>query len=128
MKNIILILTLLLQYAYANDNYYYQNNKKVLLSPYNSTLRSNIDIDYYQNDAGIVLGVRDRLIVKIKDSKNLAQLLSEFNLTIQKTLSKELYLLKVPNKNLTIDIANRLSEQEYIEYAHPDFTKRRMSR
>lgn len=128
MKNIIIIFVVLIQYGYANDNYYYNNNQKVTITPNNSISRSNTNIDYYQNDKGIVLGVTDKLIVKLKDDKNLEQVLNEFTLKIEKTLSKNLYLLKTTNKNLTIDISNRLSEKEYIEYSHPDFIKKRIAR
>ena len=128
MKNIIIIFIVLIQYGCANDNYYYKNNQKVTITQSVSMLRSNINIDYYQNNQGIVLGVTDRLIVKLKDNKDLEQTLNEFNLRLEKTLSKNLYLLKTINKNLTIDISNRLSEKEYIEYSHPDFIKKRISR
>ena len=118
----------LIQYGCASDNYYYKNNQKVTITQSVSMLRSNINIDYYQNNQGIVLGVTDRLIVKLKDNKDLEQTLNEFNLRLEKTLSKNLYLLKTINKNLTIDISNRLSEKEYIEYSHPDFIKKRINR
>ena len=128
MKNIIIIFIVIIQYGCANDNYYYKNNQKVTITATNSISRSNTNIDYYQNNQGISLGVTDKLIVKLKDVKDLEQILNKFNLTLEKTLSKNLYLLKTTNKNLTIDISNRLSEKEYIEYSHPDFIKKRMSR
>ena len=128
MKNLIIIFIVLLQYGCANDNYYYKNNQKITITPSISISRNSSNIDYYQNNEGIVLGVTDKLIVKLIDDKNLEQILNEFNLILEKTLSKNMYLLKVTNKNLSIDISNRLSEKEYIEYSHPDFIKRRMSR
>lgn len=128
MKNIIILFTMLIQYGCASDNYYYNNNQKITITPDNSMLRSNTNTDYYQNNKGIVLGVTDKLIVKLKDDKDLKQILNEFTLTVEKVLSENLYLLKTANKNVTIDISNRLSEKEYIEYAHPDFIKKRMRR
>ncbi|MBU1658102.1 hypothetical protein KKG72_03505 [bacterium] len=128
MKRTFLIIMTLIQVGCANDNYYYKNNQKVTITPSNSISRSNSNIDYYQDNQGIVLGVTDKLIVKLKDDKELEQILNEFNLTLEKTLNKNLYLLKTSNKNLTVDISNRLSEKEDIEYSHPDFIKQRMSR
>ncbi len=128
MKNIIIIFIVLIQYGCASDNYYYKNSQKVTITPNASILRSNPNMDYYQNSQGVVLGVTDKLIVKLKDDKLLEQMSDEFGLTLEKRLSKNLYLFKASNKNLTIDISNRLSEKEYIEYSHPDFIKKRMGR
>lgn len=128
MKKTFLFLILILQLGCANDNYYYKNNQKVNLTPQTFISRSASNIDYYQNDKGIVLGVTDKLIVKLKDAKKLEKILSEFNLTLEKTLSKNLYLLKTSNKNLTVDISNRLSEKEDVAYSHPDFIKKIMNR
>jgi len=128
MKNITIIFIVLIQLGCANDSYYYKNNKKVTLTPNTSMLRSSLSLDYYQNDKGIILGVSDKLIVKLKDSSSLEKYLSEFNLTLEKTLSKNLYLLKTQNKSLTINISNRLNEKEDVKYAHPDFIKKRMRR
>lgn len=128
MKNIIIIFILLLQVGCASDKYYYNYNQKENLTPNTSILRNNSAVDYYQNDKGVVLGVSNKLIVKFKDTLNLTHYLNEFNLTIGKELGKNLFILKVLDKSLTIDISNRLSEMDDIEYAHPDFSKKIMSR
>lgn len=128
MKNIIIIFIVLIQYGYASDNYYYKDNHKVNLIPQTSISRSNSHTDYYQNDQGIVFGVTDKLIVKLKDAQKLEQILNEFHLILETNLSNNLYLLKTSNKKLTVDISNRLSETEYVEYSHPDFIKRRINR
>ena len=127
MKFYIFLISIVL-FANAKNNYYYENNQKVFITPVYSVLRSDSKIDYYQNNQGIVLGVTDKLIIKLKDNEKLEQILSEFNLTFEKTLSKNIYLLRTSNKNLIIDISNRLSEKEYVKYAHPDFVEKMMSR
>ncbi|MBT5935635.1 hypothetical protein [Sulfurimonas sp.] len=123
MKHIFLIILLIIQVCFANDNYYYQNNNKVLLEPSISIARDSSSIDYYTNEKGIVLGVTDTLIVKFKYERNLNNYLNEFNLTLIKRLGNGLYLLKVENKNLTIDISNKLTQKVDIKYAHPNFIK-----
>ncbi len=128
MKNITVIFIILIQCGCANDNYYYKNNQKVTITHDKSISRASSSVDYYQNDKGVVLGVTNRLILKLKDSRSLQQILSEFNLTLEKTLGSNLYLLKTTNKNLTIDISNKLSKLVDVEYSHPDFIKKRMSR
>ncbi len=127
MKNIIILIALF-QFGCASDNYYYKNNQKVSITPNTSISRSDSSMDYYENEKGIVLGVTDKLIVKLKDTNSLQKYLNKFNLTLEKTLTENLYLLKVENRSLTIDISNRLNEKEDVKYAHPDFIKKRMSR
>ena len=89
MKNLIIIFIVLLQYGCANDNYYYKNNQKITITPSISISRNSSNIDYYQNNEGIVLGVTDKLIVKLIDDKNLEQILNEFNLILEKTPSSQ---------------------------------------
>lgn len=123
MKIINILFLLLASFIHASDNYYYQNNKQIRLTPVHSILRGNANIDYYENDEKILIGVSDKLIVKFYESANLQKYLLEFNATVEKTLDSNLYLLKVKDKKSTLDITNRLSEKEDIEYAHPDFLK-----
>ena len=126
--NKVIVLILLTQFLNAGDNYFYNNGKETLLTPLNSTARNFKNIDYYQNERGITLGVKDTLLLKLQDEKNLQKYLNEFNISIVKSLDKNLYLLKTLDKSLTIDIANRLSEKEDVEYSHPDFIKKSLQR
>jgi hypothetical protein len=122
MKFFLTIIAIL-EFSCANDNFYYQNNKKIYLTPYQNISRSISNINYYQNDKGVVLGVTDKLIVKLKDVSNIKSLTDKYDLILVKKLSKNLYLMKVGNKNSTIDIANKLNEENSVEYAQPDFIK-----
>jgi len=128
MKNIILLFIVLIQYGCAGDSYYYEYDKKVNLTPKTSFSRSDSNIDYYTVDNGMEVGVTNQLIVKLKDDTNLKKYLDEFNLTIVKKLAQKLYLLKVTDKKITINISNRLTEKNDVEYAHPDFIKKRINR
>ncbi len=127
MKNIIILL-LLIKFLHASDNYYYNNGEVVALEPLVSMLRTDVNLNYYQNSRGVILGVSDKLILKIKEQNSLEKYLDEFNLTIERTLSKNLYLLKTEDKSITIDISNSLYEKKDIEYAHPDFIRKRVGR
>ncbi|MFA6192875.1 MAG: hypothetical protein WC665_11080 [Sulfurimonas sp.] len=130
MKNLLLLFILLLQYSSADDSYYYKNHQRVTITkiPSAATHRSSSIIDYYKTDNGITVGVTDKIIVKFYTDSDIKKYLDEFNATIEKELDKNLYLLKAENKRLTIDISNRLSEKDDVEYAHPDFIKKRVSR
>jgi hypothetical protein len=127
MKRLFLLL-FLYQSLLASDNYYYKNNEKVTLTPKNSILRGDALIDYYDTDEGVSFGVSDKIIVKAKSYADVEKYCNDFNLSIEKELGVGLYLLKVSDKSLTIDISNRLSEKNDIEYAHPDFIKKRVRR
>ena len=122
--------------ANAQDYFIYQNNEKVTLSPVPPLTRSLLStsqentVDYYHTSQGHQVGVYNKLLVKFKPSDELDPylLLSPYDIEIDKQLGELLYLLIVPSNDLAIDIANRLSEQNFIEYAHPDFIKQLRAR
>ncbi|MCX6077716.1 MAG: hypothetical protein NTW78_12640 [Campylobacterales bacterium] len=120
----------LLQYGSADDTYYYKSGQRVTITKVSTTgsYRGSSTIDYYKTDNGVIVGVTDKIIVKLNSDSDIKKYLDEFNATIEKELGKNLYLLKAENKRLTIDISNRLSEKNGVEYAHPDFIKKRVSR
>ncbi len=128
MIKITFAFIILIQLGYSQDHYYYKDNIKVSLKPYMQSSRNTSKIDYYKNEKGILLGVTDKIIVKVMDESYLIQGIQEFNLTIEKRLSANLYLLKVLEQNKTLDIANSLNQKEGILYAHPDFIKKRIKR
>ena len=128
MKSLTFIFIVLIEFGSASDNYYYKNNQKISLVPHNVTLRNSSNIDYYKNEKGILLGITDKIIIKVTDESYLRQYTQEFNLTIEKKLSTNLYLVKVSEKNKTLNIANSLNQKEGITYAHPDFIKKRILR
>lgn len=128
MKKKFFFLISILQLGYASDNFYYQNNKKVYLIPYNSSLRSSSNINYYKNKKGIILDITDKIIVKLKGDISIDNLLSKFNVIVKKKLGKNLYLLETSNKNYTIAIVNQLNKDDDVEYAQPDFIKQRFRR
>jgi hypothetical protein len=115
----------------AQDNYFYQNNSKITLTPslrqshlYSLSVNEQA-IQYYTTNRGHEVGVYNKIIVKFKKSEDLDPflLLSPFDVSIEKQLSELLYLLTCPSASLAIDMANRLTEQDFIEYAQPDFIK-----
>lgn len=128
MKQVGILLIMGVFLLYAEPCYFYKYNKKTILLPLHSSARTEKNIDFYQNERGIVLGVSDGIIVKLKDSEGVEDLLKEFNLTLKKKLDDNLYLLKTQSKKVTIELSNRLHEKEGVEYAHPDFIKKSVRR
>jgi hypothetical protein len=124
MKVFMIFIILQLQTVFACNLFFYKNHKKIKLIPYKNLLRNNSDVNYYKTDEGLIFGVGDTIIVKVKNDNDIFKLIKQYNLILIKKLSKKLYLLKVKNKNITIDIANKLYEDNSTEYAHPNFIKK----
>ncbi len=123
------LIFILFSFSASAQEFYYHNHQKVLLkqTPQLSHKNSNA-IKYYQNEQGNILGITKQIILKISDESQIGLYAMEFNLSIEKKLTRTLYLVKVSDKNLTLETANNLSLKEGIVYAHPDFIKRRESR
>jgi len=134
LKNLLVfggLLLFSLNGAVAKDSYYYDNNKKVGLIPLSKISRSitsQATIDFYQTEQGHEVGIYNKILLKIKAGADVQLLLAPNDMTIEEQLSPGLYLIVVPSNELAIDLSNRLSEQPDVEYAHPDFIKKRISR
>jgi len=127
MKNLLLFL-LFVTSLYSQEYYYYENGKKVQLEKRITISRNNSSVDYYQNNTGILLGVSDKIILKLKLHDNLEKYLKLYDLNIIKKMSENLYLVNVKDKSLTLEIANSLSQKEDVLYAQPDFIKKNLRR
>ncbi len=127
MKKIILLLTLLL-FANASDNFYYQKDKKVFLTPIKSSQKlrkiNSIDINYYTTPKDNIVGMTKEFIVKIKDEEALESLIKKYPIILKKRLSKNLYLMEANSTDKTLDISNQLHHDINVSYAHPNFIKK----
>lgn len=127
MKKLTLLIPILL-FANANNNFYYQNDKKVFLTPIVSSQKfrkiNSIDINYYTTPKDTIVGVTKEFIVKIKDKKSLEILLKKYPITFKKRLAYNLYLMKVNIIEETIDITQKLYVDKNVIYAHPNFIKK----
>ena len=126
MKIIILLLIIIASRSFSSELFYYKNNKQNILTPkifFLKNMKKSKTIDYYYNSNNILLGINDNLIIKTKENIDLKSILNFYNLTLVKVLSKNTYLLKTSNKNLTLAIANELYKHKKIIYSNPDFIK-----
>jgi len=128
MKAIVVLVIFALINLFAGSACYYKFGKKVCLKHINKIERSISNMDYYQNKNGVVVGVSNKLIVKLKQGKNIDDILTKFNLSLEKNLGKDLYLLKTFDKNETVDMASKLYESGLVKYAQPDFSRKMISR
>ncbi|MDD2698749.1 MAG: hypothetical protein PHF17_08120 [Arcobacteraceae bacterium] len=124
-KAIFLSLSLIVS-LFATDDFYYNGNKKISLIKTtfaNSNLREVSNTTYYKTPDNLILGVNDEIILKIKDKNMLKYLETKYGFTVIKELFSNTYLIKVTNKEETIQKANDLYLEETIEYASPNFIK-----
>jgi len=128
MKKNIMVLLGLSMYLLAQDTYYYKNHKKETLTPLQQKSRSINPIKYYKNTRGIVLGVNKNLIVKINNPSQLKTYSNKYGLEVLKELSKGLYLLRNNSQASTLEVANKLTLEQGVSYAHPDFIKKMIGR
>ena len=137
IKQLSCLLLLLISIpSIAEDNFFYQNNEKIKLTPITPLIRSSFPdnnaqtTEYYTTEQGQKVGIYNKILVKFKPEQDIDPqlLLAPYDVSIEKSLGNLLYLLVVPTNDLTLGIANRLAEQDFIEYAHPDFIKQRRVR
>lgn len=128
MKLIFIFCIIFYGSLFSSDKFYYQEDKKIYLYPYNNSLRSSPNIDYYQNEKGLILGVTDKILVKFKSENNIGEYLHEFDLFAHKIINSKTYLVQTKDKNLTLDISNKLNKKDDVLFAQPDFIKKIIKR
>lgn len=122
--HVALLTMLFLQGCSAKTLYYYDGDKKRILTP-ESTIqkRSSDNVHYYRDEHGVLMGVSNHIIVKISTNANLEALLATYNLTLGEKLGSNIYVLTTSSADATLDIANTLAKEDEIVFAHPDFIK-----
>jgi len=113
----------------ASDNFYYQNDKKVILTPIQTfntfqKMDSNHTIVYFKTPKGQTVGMGQEIIVKLKDTKALDSLVKKYAVNIKTKLTDKLYVLEVNSTKETLEITNELYLDANVSYAHPNFIKK----
>ncbi len=122
-------------YLLASDTFYYNNSKKIYLSPLTSptvvrTSQARVipSINYYKTANETVVGISNKIIVKFKTLENFKEISEKFNLTLVKELYHNTYLFKLPQDVNTLDITNQIYNLQSVKYAHPNFIREAKSR
>lgn len=110
---IALVLFAFIALMIGSDTYFYSNGKKQELQPIqntNKSLRShNLDrYDFYINANGEKVGIDDTPLVKLYDRNNIDLYVKESDFVIAEEVWRDIFLLKVKDKSLTIKTANEL--------------------
>lgn len=124
----ITLFLIMSTYLIASDLYYYNNHKKVYLTPQDSNQRvlqyrsvSNPHaVRFYTTTNNVVVGINDEILIKTKD---IDAVLDTYEVKLKKRITSQIYLLQVKDNNLTLDISNQMYEDPDILYAHPNFIK-----
>ncbi len=138
MKKFLLVLLFSLSsLLFAGDLFYYSGGKKHYLNAKFSRYEvknfipkaaENIKAFYYRNENNDFVGVSDRIIVGLKDESLKDKLLKKYDLKFVEKLGDDIYVFKTVDRIKTIEIANKIYENENVEFSHPDFIKVRKKR
>ena len=125
----ILLLTILLYSTIFSDTYYYEYGKKIQLTKLKETrVIDDKNITYYQNSAGQKMGVKNEIIVKCKHTGRCSDIFKKYNLTNIKNLTSKILLIKVEVETDPFELSQKLSLEDNIEFAEPNFIKKRQNR
>ena len=104
------------------QEFYYEFGKKVLLTP-TANSRAVDGIIYYIKADGKKIGVKDEIILKCKDNISCKDSLKKYKFKSIQNLSSSLILVKVQDAKDTLEIAQKLYNQDNIEFATPNLIK-----
>ncbi len=128
MKTLYLVLILLMGTVGANDVYYLHGSEKRRLVPLERAQGQDAAADYYRTEKGVVVGVRDRLILSLRPGIPVGTYVDRYGMTLLKAFGRGLYLLQVASRSQTIAVANALCKETGVVYAQPDFIKKAVRR
>lgn len=125
----ILLLVILFCTTSWSDVYYYEYGKKVQLTKLKEQrVLSDSNITYYQNSSGQKVGVKNEIITKCKQIDQCNKIFEKYNLTKVKNLTSKILLITLEVGIDTFELSQKLSLEENIEFAHPNFIKKRQKR
>lgn len=132
-----MILLSILSISYANESYYKNGELIELKNIYSSKdindtstnyKKTDSSIRYYKTPIGNKVGVTNQLLVQCKESINCPKLLNTFNLSNYSKLSDTIFVATIENEDDIFSISRALFESKKVEFAHPNFIKKRRKR
>ena len=129
INKLYLILSFLLGTLCASDDYFYQKGKKVYITPLESVQLYSVsesssknNIRYVKTQYNKTLGYYDEIL--LKTTADIETILKNYNLNLTKKLTSTIYLVRVKDKDMILDISNRMYEDKDIQFSHPNFMKK----
>lgn len=129
IKRVILLL-LFISSILSGSNSYYKDGVLVQLDSIykNRDLNDNDNIKYFENKNNIKMGTTDEILVKCKIDVDCKNLLSNFDIQSVRNLTTNIFIVKVTHNSDIFSISRKLFETGLVEYAHPNFIKKRIMR
>jgi len=109
------------------ESFYYEYGKKVTVEKISES-RSNSGTSYYKNSLGKKVGIKNEIIFKCVDGKECLSIVKRYNLKDISNLSDNIYIAKVLEGSDIFEISQKLYLEDSIEFANPNFVKKRHRR
>ena len=124
MKEILLIIALAhsLFAQDLKDNYFYNGGKKIFLQSNTTLTRApSREKKPFTTSNGSNITINRNIVVKLKNKEDLSFILSHYSLTLKKEYKNNVFLVSCENVEDTLNIANKLYEDNKTIYAQPNF-------
>ncbi len=126
-KKIILIIGFIATLS-ANDSYYKNGKLVELKNLHTARSLNNLDINYFKTEYGQKVGITDEILMQCKDGVNCRKVLKDFNIIDYTNLTDKIYVIKIHDYDTVFSLSRKLFESGNVEYAHPNFIKKRTKR
>jgi len=116
-----------LSMVWGGEFYYMNGGKRVELTPVESDTispRNSQNILHFKDVNGRDIAIANRLLLKLKECKNLDEYLKKYGMKIVKEYPNNTYLLETVSPKSAMDTANALSQEPDVVYAQPDLIRK----
>ncbi|MEA3512005.1 MAG: hypothetical protein U9R37_00240 [Campylobacterota bacterium] len=124
MKKLLIISTITISIfaAEMNNNFFYNNGKKVYLTQNNSNIRTlSKEKRYFKTSNDTDITITKEILIKLKNKNDISNILSFYNLTLIKEYRSNTFLVSCEDINNTLNISNELYEDDRTLYAQPNY-------
>jgi len=119
----------LISFTNAEDNYYYQNGKKIYLKPSSAIQTFSLSDksllktkSYTQLENNTPIQITNQIL--LQTNNDIVTIVEKYPITLLKTITSNIYLVEVDTNQSVLSIANRLYEDKNILFAHPNTIKK----
>jgi hypothetical protein len=126
MRKLVMLLGCV-SLVWGGEFYYMSGGKRVELTPVESDTvipRSSQNILHFKDRQGKDIAIPNRLLMKLKDRKNLDSYLAKYHMKIVKEYANNTFLLETDSPKSAMDSANALSQESDVVYAQPDLIRK----
>lgn len=124
-----LIIFLLFTSLLRADGSYYERGKLVKLQKiHEKRANDNSGVEYYKTRTGQKIGITDEIIVQCKLGVTCDDLFKKLNLNDISKLTDKIFVIKVKEYDSIFPLSRLLFESGSVEFAHPNFIKKRKLR